>query len=380
MRETLAEALVPFYPMAGRLAHGEGGRVEICCNGEGVLFVEADAPDTAVEDYGNFAPSMDLMRLIPAVQYTDNITAFPLVMLQVTYFKCGGVSLGVGMHHYAADGISGVHFINSWSDLCRGTQIPVMPILDRTLLVCRDPPTPSFKHVEYEPSPAMLPLEAQDLTSNNLEPSAPPAGIFKLTPLDLSRLRSQLPKGGGAPHFSTYAILAAHVWRCTSLARGLAPEQTTKWYCATDGRQRLQPPLPDGYLGNVVFTAAATAEAGRVTSGLADAATIVQEALDRMDNEYCRSALDYLGLLPDVSAVSRGDNLYRCPNLGLTSWVRMPIHDADFGWGRPLFMGPSTIEGLGFILPSADGDGSLSIAIALEAAHMEKFQKLILEI
>ncbi|KAF8701511.1 hypothetical protein HU200_033535 [Digitaria exilis] len=204
--------------------------------------------------------------------------------------------------------------------------------------------------------------------------------IFKLTPLDLSRLRSQLPKGGGAPHFSTYAILAAHVWRCTSLARGLAPEQTTKWYCATDGRQRLQPPLPDGYLGNVVFTAAATAEAGRVTSGLADAATIVQEALNRMDNEYCHSALDYLGLLPDVSAVSRGDNLYRCPNLGLTSWVRMLIHDADFGWGRPVFMGPSTIEGLGFILPSADGDGSLSIAIALEAAHMEKFQKLILEI
>ncbi|TVU39318.1 hypothetical protein EJB05_12731 [Eragrostis curvula] len=82
MRRALAKALMPFYLMAGRLARGEDGRVEIDCNGEGVLFVEADAPDAAVDDYGDFAPTMELKRLIPAVDYTDDILAFPLLVLQ----------------------------------------------------------------------------------------------------------------------------------------------------------------------------------------------------------------------------------------------------------------------------------------------------------
>ena len=37
--------------------------MEIDCNGEGVLFVEADAPDSTIADYGDFAPTMELSRL-----------------------------------------------------------------------------------------------------------------------------------------------------------------------------------------------------------------------------------------------------------------------------------------------------------------------------
>jgi len=141
---------------------------------------------------------------------------YPLFLLQVTYFKCGGVSLGVGIYHNVADGMSSLHFINSWSDLCRGTQNSVMPFIDHTLLRSCDPPTPSFQHVEYQPTP-MLSSTPQALASKSV-PLSTAEGIFKLTLADLTRLRSQLSAGEGASRFSTYVILAAHVWRCVSLA------------------------------------------------------------------------------------------------------------------------------------------------------------------
>jgi hypothetical protein len=93
MRRALAEALVPFYPMAGRLAHDEDGRVEIDCNAEGVLFVEADAPDGAVDDFGDFAPTMGLKRLIPTVDFTGGISSYPLLVVQVTTDSSSCVSI-----------------------------------------------------------------------------------------------------------------------------------------------------------------------------------------------------------------------------------------------------------------------------------------------
>uniref|UniRef100_A0A452XL65 Shikimate O-hydroxycinnamoyltransferase n=1 Tax=Aegilops tauschii subsp. strangulata TaxID=200361 RepID=A0A452XL65_AEGTS len=299
----------------------------------------------------------------------------------VTYFKCGGVSLGVATQHHLADGMSGLHFINSWSDICRGAKIAVMPFINRTLVRARDPPTPCYPHVEYHPSPAMLSSIPQDLSSVQTLPTTT-VDIFQLTRSDICRLRSQLPKAHDMPRFSTYTLLSAHVWRCVSLARGLPSEQPTKLYCAIDGRKRLNPPLPEGFLGNVLFTATPILEAGKVVCGLADAAKIIQMELDRVDNDYCRSALDYLELQPDLSALVRGAQTYHCPNLGITSWVNLPIHNADFGWGQPVFMGPGGIafEGLAYVLPSVQNDGSLYIAISLEADHMKKFRNLIFEL
>ena len=84
MNKALAKALVPFYPMAGRLRDDENGRVEIACTGEGVLFVEAES-NGVFDAFGDFAPTPHLGQLIPALDYSGGIETFPLVVLQVPF-------------------------------------------------------------------------------------------------------------------------------------------------------------------------------------------------------------------------------------------------------------------------------------------------------
>ncbi|KAJ7962737.1 hydroxycinnamoyl-CoA shikimate/quinate hydroxycinnamoyl transferase [Quillaja saponaria] len=378
LKEALSKALVPFYPMAGRLRRDEDGRVEIDCNGQGVLFIEAETSGV-IDDFGDFAPTLELRQLIPAVDYSRGIESYPLLVLQVTHFKCGGVSLGVGMQHHVADGFSGLHFINSWSDMARGLDVSIPPFIDRTLLHARDPPQPAFEHIEYNPPPAMKTA----VQSTKPGSDSTTVSIFKLTRDQLNILKAKSQEGGNTIYYSSYAMLAGHVWRSVCKARALPDDQGTKLYIATDGRSRLQPPLPPGYFGNVIFTATPIAVAGDLQSKPTwYAASKIHDALARMDNNYLRSALDFLELQPDLSALVRGAHTFRCPNLGITSWVRLPIHDADFGWGRPIFMGPGGIayEGLSFIIPSSTNDGSLSVAISLQTQHMKVFEKLLFDI
>lgn len=375
LKEGLSKALVPFYPMAGRLRRDEDGRIEIYCNAEGVLLVEAETT-AVIDDFGDFAPTLQLRQLIPAVDYSGGIESYPLLVLQVTYFKCGGVSLGVGMQHHVADGYSGLHFVNTWSDMSRGLDLKLPPFIDRTLLRARDPPQPTFRHVEYQPAPPMK-------KSVQSDPAGTTVSIFKFTREQLNLLKAKSKENGNAVNYSSYEMLSGHVWRCTCKARDLPDDQDTKLYIATDGRARLRPQLPNGYFGNVIFTTTPVAVAGDIMANPTwFAAGKIHDALIRRDDEYLRSALDYLEIQPDISALVRGAHTFRCPNLGITSWVRLPIHDADFGWGRPIFMGPGGIayEGLSFIIPSASDDGSLSVAISLQTQHMKVFEKLFFDI
>lgn len=379
IKDALSRALVPFYPMAGRLKRDEDGRIEIDCNAEGVLLVEAETT-AVVDDFGDFAPTLELRKLIPSVDYSAGISSYPLLVLQLTYFKCGGVSLGVGMQHHVADGFSGLHFINTWSDMARGLDLTIPPFIDRTLLRAQDPPQPKFHHIEYQPAPPMLKTTPVTDEDNN---TSTDVSIFKITREQINLLKSKSKEGGNEVTYSSYEMLAGHVWQSVCKARGLAHDQQTKLYIATDGRSRLQPHLPPGYFGNVIFTTTPIGKSGELVDNPTwFAASKIHDALVRMDNDYLRSALDYLEIQPDLSALVRGPHTFRCPNLGITSWTRLPIYDADFGWGRPIFMGPGGIayEGLAYMLPSPVNDGSMSLAIALQPQHMKLFANYLYQI
>lgn len=84
LRESLSKLLVAFYPMAGRYRTDDDGRIEIDCNEEGVFFVEAES-GSAVDDFGDFTPSPELRKLVPAVDYSGGVSSYPLMVVQVFF-------------------------------------------------------------------------------------------------------------------------------------------------------------------------------------------------------------------------------------------------------------------------------------------------------
>ncbi|GMI70536.1 hydroxycinnamoyl-CoA shikimate/quinate hydroxycinnamoyl transferase [Hibiscus trionum] len=147
-------------------------------------------------------------------------------------------------------------------------------------------------------------------------------------------------------------------------------------YFPVDGRSRLNPPLPKGYFGNVIFIAAVVTQAEPFTETLKR----IHERLKKINDEYLRSALDYIKQVSDlISTLARGPHTFRCPNLAINSWMLLPIYDADFGWGRPVYMGPENViqEGKIVILPSPTNDGSSSVVTCLETSHVKLFEKFL---
>lgn len=103
-----------------------------------------------------------------------------------------------------------------------------------------------------------------------------------------------------------------------------------------------------------------------------------------MTNEYVHSAIDFVKNLEDLSRLQdihalRNDQrpFYGNPNLGVISWIGLPLYGLDFGWGSEFFMGPGTHDGDGdsLIFPASNGDESIYVAICLQATCMGDFKK-----
>ncbi|PKA46786.1 Shikimate O-hydroxycinnamoyltransferase [Apostasia shenzhenica] len=372
LRETLARALVPFYPLAGRLAAGADGRIRIRCTGDGALFVVARSV-SVLDDFGDFSPSDRLRRLlVPSVDVAGDADT-PLVMLQLTFFRCGGVCLGAAVHHAAADGLGALHFVNSWANITGGHGIPEAPVLDRTVFRTRSPLSVTSNHVEYSqnPSPAAAAAAERPFESTILKLSKKQLFILKA-----SSSTSNKP-------LSTFKAVVAYTWRCACVARGLGPENPTRLYMTADARTRLRQPLPASYLGNAIFRTSADASVGELLSNPLCGAAKIDDATKRLDDEFVRSLVDYLEDKVGAAGLRKGSWVMPATDLWVISWLGLPIYEADFGWGKPFYMGRACLQfsGLVYIVPSspAEEDVGMSLVVALESGNMGRFKEVFYE-
>ncbi|CAM6126921.1 unnamed protein product [Calypogeia fissa] len=313
LKESLAKALVHFYPLAGRLALEDDGLVQIHCNDEGAVFIEA-VVDAELSEVGGPRPmpalsGLEIAGLGKGPKYIpDQITSMPTLVVQVTKFKCGTVAIAVNWHHTVADGPSGCHFLKSWAEIGAGRQLSLRPNHDRFLLKPREIPDTSLV-TGY----STREIENKQLTTSELtryqKLLSEPAVLesFHVKKIILQELKEKFKmEGDEGGYFTTAELISAHLWRQMTKARAELNERAagnesddgpesnresptyTRFFIFVDGRKKLN--LPGGYFGNVVCSACAVATEGEIlNNSLAHAASLIRKATRSISGEYFRS-------------------------------------------------------------------------------------------
>eukprot|EP00252_Welwitschia_mirabilis_P016647 TRINITY_DN3681_c0_g1_i9.p1 TRINITY_DN3681_c0_g1~~TRINITY_DN3681_c0_g1_i9.p1 ORF type:complete len:456 (-),score=64.61 TRINITY_DN3681_c0_g1_i9:146-1513(-) len=382
LKDALAKVLVPYHFMAGRMRLNPAQRrLEIHCNRSGALFAAASC-DLRLEDVGDVTyPNPAFRKLVLQSRHAKKMGDTPLLMMQVTRFKCGGIVLGMSMNHALFDGFGALEFMMNFASVAQGHGLITHPLPDRSYFKARDPPQIKYEHLEglkwndipEELKNSFTTADVADKEVSNF--SLPPDYSFMVFPFSgemVEKLKKKILEEGNLKKCSSFDAIAALVWKAWTKAVEMPDDQPSKMLFAVDIRNKMDPPLPKGYAGNGVFCAYCIEPAGAVKEkGLAFCAEKVQEGISRVTDDYVRSSMDFTETHKSIPALPGG--------IFLSAWWKIPFETVDFGFGKPIYAGPIVNSMVEFVLLLSNGkhDGGLNIYIALPNHHLQNFKQFI---
>ncbi|KAI3982708.1 hypothetical protein MKX01_010191 [Papaver californicum] len=380
LRDALAKVLVPYYPFSGRLRQTKNGKLEVFFGpNQGAVFVEAFS-EMEMSDLGNLTvPNPAWMPLI--FRYPDEeaykVIDMPLVIAQVTSFKCGGFSLGLRLCHCLCDGLGAMQFVSAWPATARSGYLVTdpTPCWDREFFQPRDPPIVQFRHVEFTK------VDDSSSLTRTLWQTKAIQKCYRISD-EFQTLIKSLAQPNDGQGCTAFDAMAAHVWRSWVRALDVKPlDYELRLTFSVNARQKLiKPSLKEGFYGNVVCLACSTASVSQVINGeLPKTTQLVREARKGVTQEYLRSTIDYI-------EVDRPQRLEFAGKLMITQWTRFGMYEsADFGWGVPVYAGPidltPTPQVCVFLQDSNESLGrSLVLCICLSESAACRFKEYLSEV
>ena len=271
----------------------------------------------------------------------------------MTRLLCGGFVLALRLNHTMCDAIGLVQFLPAVAELARGLPAPtVSPAWSRELLEARSSPLP-------RPEPDAVP-----------PPGVMVLRTFTFRPADVEAIRSGLPRGLRDTAMS-FEVLSSALWRARTAALELPPNEDARLVFLANFRGVPGLGLPAGYYGNacVPVPVRTTVEA-LLAGSLGDTVQLVREAKATVTADYVRSVAVDLGVL-------RRRPYKAMANVFIVSDCRRAgFHCVDFGWGVPVYGGPSSaVFGVSFLVAVRNGDGENAVAlpIVLPQPAMDRF-------
>ncbi|XP_038713333.1 stemmadenine O-acetyltransferase-like [Tripterygium wilfordii] len=350
LKQSISDVLTSFYPLSGRIKDN----VYVDCNDEGAPYLEAQVKCSLSDVLENPVPS-ELNKLLPL--QLDDVQELPLGV-QFNIFQCGGVAIGVCISHKVADALSFLTFLKSWAETARGESDIVRPqFISATLF----PP----KNISgFEPSTG---ITNQNIVAKRF--------VFDVSAIETLRTKYTDHVNSTSVPPSRVEALTNFIWNRFVSATNIDEAATDTFYIvlhAVNLRPRMDPPLPNSAFGNLYRIAMTNPFMG----ACANLASQVRESISRIDKDYVKTQLqegnEHLEMIKDTAeSFNRG----KMVALNFTSLCRFPLHEADFGWGRPVWVGSAclTFNNLVVFMDTVTGDG-IEAWVHLKEEDMAKLE------
>ncbi|CAN6236206.1 unnamed protein product [Urochloa humidicola] len=351
LKDPMFPWLDDYFPVAGRVrraegdAEGDGGgeggarrRPYIKCNDCGVRIVEAKCDRDMADWLRDDAPGR-LTQLCYDKVLGPELFFSPLLYVQITNFKCGGLALGFSWAHLIGDVFSATTCFNKWAQILSGKK-PEPTVL-----------TPDNKPAQAH-SPAAAPRSVKQvgpIEDHWLVPAGRDMACysFHVTEPALKKLHQQGQQHAAAPAACTFELVAALLWQAVARIRAGGVETVTvvKADAAARSGRALGNEVKVGYAG-ASGSSPATTEVGELAALLAG------------------------GFVDETAAVAAfpGDALvYGGAHLTLVDMEQVDLYGLEIKGQRPVHVeyGMDGVgeEGAVLVQPAAGGRGRIVTAV-----------------
>ncbi|CAI0418052.1 unnamed protein product [Linum tenue] len=369
LKRSLSEALSTYYPLAGRMGDDEDDPLTFHCNDEGVVFLQArmNSKLSTVLSHPDGDQRDEALNLLFPDGFSDKFTSLSSPLLvQVTSFECGGMALSICASHKILDMASFSAFVNYWASTASSTSSP----------------SSTKNHPDFNLATLFPPVDLPPATTTIIEPLPKVKSIckrFVFGPSDIAKLKALAEKNNVKNPTRVELVLALICSCAISASKACrSGKWTYKLSQAVNLRTRLST-LPvagsDLSLGNL-SSAFAMKVAGETDE--TDLHLFV-DMIRRAKTEYFSAC---------TAGTGGGCDQFRCfieeTRKGLkaeeaekvyvsSSWCRFQLYEADFGWGKPVWVTCGIREPKIVLLDTREG-GGIEALVCLEEGEMAVFQ------
>ncbi|CAH8388250.1 unnamed protein product [Eruca vesicaria subsp. sativa] len=283
---------------------------------------------------------------------------WPLLLVKVSYFQCGGLSLGICISHKLADAASLSTFIRAWAAVARGESGTVGK--------------PEFAGIKVYP-PANDDFKVAKIHTSKI------TGVTKRFVFSGSKIE-ELKTKVAQPRPTRVQCVTALLWRCVCAASKTATS-TRALVQPANLRTRIPSLLSENLIGNVIHSTMILSRRGEEI----EIQKTVKELQERAE-ELTSLVQENNGSPTELGSKSLGKMFDDCSKLSnepgnlmyaVTSWCKMPFYEANFGNGSPVWVVGNVAPGLDLLTMLFDSNDFKGIEawVTLSEEDMLSFEQ-----